>query len=97
MAVLKPAYSKSISQSLCAVVEEIGGQQIVVAEDDRQRRLRAPRARRQAPSQARQLGSHARAAAGLERAGIVADDMEDPEHEARARDVARHRSCGNRA
>ena len=40
MAVPKAPYSQSISQSRVSVVHEIGGQQVVMPEHDRQRHLR---------------------------------------------------------
>ena len=69
-----------------AVVDEVGGQQVVVAEDDvdrAERRLEALRRRRAGPA----ARGHAAAAVG-ERVGVVADDLEHPEDRRRGRAVS---------
>ena len=88
IAVLKPAYSKSISHSRLPSSRKLAGSRSLWPKTIGSAHLRPLQlvGQRQTGGQ----GVRHAAVAGLERARIVADDVEHPEHEAGARDVLRH-------
>ena len=94
IAVLKPAYSKSISQSFLPSSRKFAGSRSLwpktIGSGCCSRLQRVVQRQK-----LRQPVSHA-AAAGLERARIVAVDVEHPEHEAGARHMLRHLARGTR-
>ena len=73
---------------LPAVVDEVRGQEVMVAEDDRHGRLRPLHLGRQLQEPVKARG-HAALALG-QCARVVADHVEDPEEVGRAADVTRH-------